>query len=69
MKEKSIWKLRSIAVVAIAIGGASLAYAGTAQATSLSGRWAATIQEGSFEIPFRLDLAVDGNTVVLRPPV
>src|ERR1700734_4054354 len=64
MKEKSIWKLRSIAAVAIAIGGTSLAYAGTAPANDLSGRWAGTIQEGSFEIPFRLYLAVDGNTVV-----
>jgi thiol-disulfide isomerase/thioredoxin len=77
MKRNHVWKLRSLAGLAtLAIAGstASLAQAQSTQAAptqtpqasqvaDLNGRWTATIQEGRFTVPFRLDIAVSGSTV------
>ncbi|MGA2596812.1 MAG: TlpA disulfide reductase family protein [Bryobacteraceae bacterium] len=65
MQATSLWKFRGFATTAIAlgIGAASLAFAGTAASNGLSGRWTATIKQGSIVIPFRLDLSVSGDTV------
>ena len=49
------------------IGVAAIAASSLVAAPSnsdLSGRWAASLKEGSFDVPFRLDLAVDGSKVV-----
>jgi thiol-disulfide isomerase/thioredoxin len=66
MQEKNIWQLKSLA--AFALGLASITQAQQPQAppanSDLSGRWAATLQDGTYAIPFRLDISVNGNTVV-----
>jgi thiol-disulfide isomerase/thioredoxin len=43
---------------------AAFAQAQTPQPQDLSGRWAATIDDGKYAIPFRLDISVNGNAVV-----
>jgi thiol-disulfide isomerase/thioredoxin len=67
MKEKSVWTGRIItgfAAIAVSLAGiANNAHADPAPATTLSGRWAATIQEGQITVPFRLDIAITGDTV------
>jgi len=50
-------------IAALALGIAALAHAETPQPQDLSGRWAATIEDGKYAIPFRLDISVTGNTV------
>ncbi len=36
----------------------------TAQPASLDGRWAATLQQGTVAIPFRLDISGEGTNAV-----
>jgi thiol-disulfide isomerase/thioredoxin len=55
--------LKNIAVVAAVAFGIG-AGAAAAQAESLEGRWAATVVQGGTAIPFRLDIAGDGDKVV-----
>jgi thiol-disulfide isomerase/thioredoxin len=65
MQETKIWRFQSLA--AVALGLASIAHAQAPQAqqaSDLSGRWAASLQDGKYAIPFRLDISVNGNTVV-----
>jgi thiol-disulfide isomerase/thioredoxin len=68
MKDKRIWIRRTftgVAAMTMSLSGvANMANAQTAPANDLSGRWVATIQEGSLTIPFRLDIAVNGDKVV-----
>jgi|HubBroStandDraft_1064217.scaffolds.fasta_scaffold15619_3 thiol-disulfide isomerase/thioredoxin len=72
MQHDHVWKLRSLTgLLAVAMAGsaASLAHAQTTQApqraqvADLTGRWSATIQQGRFAIPFRLDITVSGDAV------
>jgi thiol-disulfide isomerase/thioredoxin len=72
MQHNHVWKLRSLTgLLAVAMAGSagSLTHAQTTQApqttqvTDPTGRWTATVQEGRFAIPFRLDIAVSGDTV------
>jgi len=69
MQETNIWRFHSLA--AFALGLASIAHAQAPQPTQapqtnsdLSGRWAASLQDGKYAIPFRLDISVNGNNVV-----
>jgi thiol-disulfide isomerase/thioredoxin len=62
MTDNSIRKLfRITATAAVAIG---LTHAAPAPSNdNLSGRWAATLKSGDVNIPFRLDVAIDGDKV------
>jgi hypothetical protein len=53
---------RNLAVLAATFSLGALA--ATASAQSLKGRWAATITQGGVTIPFRLDIAGDGDKAV-----
>jgi thiol-disulfide isomerase/thioredoxin len=48
----------------MALGMAAVTQAQTPASHDLSGRWAAAIQDDKYTIPFRLDITVNGNTVV-----
>lgn len=54
---------RSLVGLATVIVGVSVAVAGE-KATSLEGRWAATLTQGDVAIPFRLDISGSGDKVV-----
>ena len=51
-------------LAAVALGIAAFSHAQTPQPQTLAGRWAAAIQEPNYAIPFRLDISVNGTTVV-----
>jgi peroxiredoxin len=62
MNQITIRRLPTLA--AVALGMAAFTHAQTPRPQELDGRWAATIQETKYVIPFRLDISVNGNTVV-----
>jgi peroxiredoxin len=62
MNQIRVWKFP---LVAFALGTAAFAQTQAPQPQDLNGRWAASIEEeGKYTIPFRLDISVNGNTVV-----
>jgi thiol-disulfide isomerase/thioredoxin len=62
MNQITVRKLPQLA--AFALGMAAFAHAQAPQPQDLNGRWAATLQESKYAIPFRLDISANGNTVV-----
>lgn len=67
MRDKMTFKFGSllgVAAFAICLCGPSLGLAATSPADSLNGRWSATIKDGTYSIPFRLDISVSGDQVV-----
>jgi len=55
---------RILGIASMALGMAAVTQAQTPASHDLSGRWAAAIQDDKYTIPFRLDITVNGNTVV-----
>jgi thiol-disulfide isomerase/thioredoxin len=56
--------MRNAAAVVLAAGVIAIPVRAGSQKGALDGRWAATLQQGAQVIPFRLDIATNGKSVV-----
>jgi thiol-disulfide isomerase/thioredoxin len=56
--------MRNTAAIVLAAGVIALPVRAESQTGKLDGRWEATLQQGALTIPFRLDIATNGKSVV-----
>jgi thiol-disulfide isomerase/thioredoxin len=56
--------IRNAAAIVLAAGVIVLPVRGDSKTGKLDGRWEATLQQGELTIPFRLDIAINGESIV-----